>query len=112
MAMQRALENAKLQPNEIHYINAHGTATINNDLAEANAIINLFHNVPVSSTKPYTGHTLAAAGSIEAVISLMSIKLQTLFPTLNFKTPMQDVDFIPIQNLITKKMEHDKSNSF
>jgi len=112
MAMQKALGKAKLHPNEIHYINAHGTATINNDLAEANAINNLFHNIPVSSTKPYTGHTLAAAGSIEAVISLMSIKLQTLFPTLNFKTPMQDVDFIPLQNLITKKIEHVMSNSF
>jgi len=112
MAMQKALEKATLQPDEIQYINAHGTATINNDLAEANAINNLFHNIPVSSTKPYTGHTLAAAGSIEAVISLMSIKLQTLFPTLNFKTPMQDVDFIPLQHLLSKKIEYVMSNSF
>src|SRR5690606_15822024 len=68
LAMQKALETARLRPHDIDYINVHGTATPNNDLSEGRAIQRIFEsNIPLfSSTKPFTGHTLAAAGAIEA----------------------------------------------
>jgi 3-oxoacyl-(acyl-carrier-protein) synthase len=76
IAMKNALNKAKLEPDEISYINAHGTGTKNNDLSESIAIKNVFGKTipPFSSTKAFTGHTLAAAGAIEAVYSVLAIK--------------------------------------
>lgn len=76
-AMSQALKSASIDPGQIGYINAHGTGTIANDRAEANAIAMLFPNQPyVSSTKSITGHTLGAAGALEAIISCMVLKEQ------------------------------------
>lgn len=76
-AMSQALKSAAVEPKQIDYINAHGTGTIANDNAEANAIATLFPNMPyVSSTKSITGHTLGAAGALEAIISCMVLKEQ------------------------------------
>jgi 3-oxoacyl-[acyl-carrier-protein] synthase-1 len=75
MAMTAALRSAGLEPEDIDYINLHGTATRNNDAAEDQAVYGLFgHDVPVSSTKGATGHTLGAAGGVEAVIALLAMR--------------------------------------
>jgi 3-oxoacyl-(acyl-carrier-protein) synthase len=101
-AMQLALEEAKLSPAEIDYVNAHGTATSNNDLSEGRAIENIFgENQLFSSTKGYTGHTLAAAGIIEFIYSMLSIKTNTLFPLLNYNEKMSELTISPINELKT-----------
>ena len=84
LAMDRALERADLEPAAIDYINAHGTATPFNDAAEGKAIADLFAGVPVSSTKGMMGHSLGAAGAIEAVISLLALRDQLLPANLHF----------------------------
>ncbi len=84
-AMERALASAALPATAIDYINAHGTATPFNDAAEGKAIVELFGRVPVSSTKSMMGHSLGAAGAIEAVISLLALQDQFLPPNLNFR---------------------------
>src|SRR5690606_32741120 len=94
-------------------INAHGTATGNNDLSEGRAIIRVFgDSVPdFSSTKAYTGHTLAAAGAIEAVFSILALQNKVLFPNLNFKTPMKEFPIIPQKVLKNKELNTVLSNS-
>src|SRR5438046_4627184 len=83
-AMEWALQSAEISADQVDYINAHGTATIFNDAAEGKAISQLFNGVPVSSTKSMMRHSLGAAGAIEAVISLLSLRHQFLPPTINF----------------------------
>lgn len=114
LAMQNALKMAKLEPSEIDYINAHGTATNNNDLSEGLAIQKIFkENIPpVSSTKPFTGHTLAAAGAVEAVFVALALERDIIFPNLNFKTRMNELNFSPNTKLKQKKLNHVLSNSF
>ncbi|ULQ54776.1 beta-ketoacyl-[acyl-carrier-protein] synthase family protein [Flavihumibacter fluvii] len=114
-AMKGALDLAGLSPEDISYINAHGTATLNNDLAEAFAFHRLFGDqLPVfSSTKCYTGHTLAAAGAIEAVFSVLSLKHQELYPVLNFDTPMPELNLVPLTTVERNiPVKHILSNSF
>jgi 3-oxoacyl-(acyl-carrier-protein) synthase len=97
MAMNDALEMAGLQPDEIDYLNAHGTATPNNDLTEGIAIKNLFGtNIAFSSTKPFTGHTLAPSGSLESVFSLLAMQNNFIPPNLNFETPIAEHGLVPI----------------
>jgi 3-oxoacyl-[acyl-carrier-protein] synthase II len=84
MAMQRALESGDISADQIDYINAHGTATAFNDAAEGKAISDLFDGVPVSSTKSMMGHSLGAAGAIEAVVCLLALQHQFLPPNTNF----------------------------
>ena len=84
-AMQRALDRAGIDAAEVDYINAHGTATPFNDAAEGKAISELFGRVPVSSTKGMMGHSLGAAGAIEAVISILALRDQLLPPNINFR---------------------------
>ncbi|MDQ6861478.1 MAG: beta-ketoacyl-[acyl-carrier-protein] synthase family protein [Verrucomicrobiota bacterium] len=84
-AMEQALADAALPPGAIDYINAHGTATPFNDAAEGRAISGLFDRVPVSSTKSMMGHSLGAAGAIEAVISLIALREQLLPANINFR---------------------------
>ena len=95
--MTEALAVAGLQPTDIDYINAHGTATEINDLSEGRAIQRVFgDNVPkVSSTKSYTGHTLGASGGIEAVYSNLAIDRKTIFPNLSFEEQMPELGFKP-----------------
>ena len=113
LAMQQALKIAGLHPEQIDYINAHGTATGNNDLSEGRAFINVFGNeVPdFSSTKAYTGHTLAAAGAIEAVYSVLALQNNTIYPNLNFKTPMKEFHLRPVTETKEKELTHVLSNS-
>ena len=84
-AMERALNSAHVSAEAIDYVNAHGTATPFNDAAEGKAIAELFDGVPVSSTKGMMGHSLGAAGAIEAVISLLALQNQFLPPNINFR---------------------------
>ncbi|MDX1782977.1 MAG: beta-ketoacyl-[acyl-carrier-protein] synthase family protein [Aequorivita vladivostokensis] len=113
LAMEKALNVADLKPTEIDYINAHGTATGNNDLSEGRAILRIFgEEMPeFSSTKAYTGHTLAAAGAIEAVYSVLALQNNVIFPNLNFKTPMKEFSMIPQTELKKKELNTVLSNS-
>lgn len=114
LAMEKALSVAKLSPENIDYINAHGTATPNNDLSESRAIINVFGNaIPhVTSTKAFTGHTLAAAAAIEAVFSILALRHDEIYPNLNFKTPIRDTGIVPLTELKKTKLNKVLSNSF
>jgi len=114
LAITGALQKAGLTSEKIGYINAHGTATPNNDLSEATALNNVFGNnlPPFSSTKAVTGHTLAAAGAIEAVYSVLAIRDQIIFPNLNFEVPMKEKTCIPVTTLTSAKIDHVLSNSF
>ena len=87
LAMERALASAGLSPNEVDYVNAHGTATPFNDAAEGRAIAELLGRVPVSSTKGMMGHSLGAAGAIEAVITLLALRHGFLPANINFRAP-------------------------
>lgn len=114
-AMRLALEGGKISPSDVDYINAHGTATENNDLSEGMGIQALFgdHVPHFSSTKPFTGHTLAAAGSIEAVFSLMALQHQMIWPNLNFSTRMPELSISPVQQLMRNiPLKNVLSNSF
>ncbi|EGV42911.1 beta-ketoacyl-[acyl-carrier-protein] synthase family protein [Bizionia argentinensis JUB59] len=114
LAMEKALEIANYKPEDIDYINAHGTATGNNDLSEGRAIIRVFgEKAPeFSSTKAYTGHTLAAAGGIEAVYAILALQNNVIFPNLNFKTQMQEFSITPQLKLKEKALKTVMSNSF
>jgi len=99
--MEMALKNSKLNPEDVHYINAHGTSTQQNDINETNAIKHVFNanskNIPVSSTKSMTGHLLGGAGGIEAGIVALALHNGVLLPTINLDNPDEgcDLDYIP-----------------
>ncbi|HET6244619.1 MAG: beta-ketoacyl-[acyl-carrier-protein] synthase family protein [Bacteroidetes bacterium] len=115
LAMQKSFQVSGLSPNKIDYINAHGTGTEVNDLSEGLAIERIFGNnvPPVSSTKAFTGHTLAAAGGIEAVLSVLAIKYNTIYPNLNHSNNMPELCFTPEKSFLTNKsVNHVLSNSF
>jgi 3-oxoacyl-(acyl-carrier-protein) synthase len=98
LSMEKALAAANMKPCGIDYINAHGTGTKNNDLSEGIAIKRLFQDSipPFSSTKAYTGHTLGAAGAIEAVLCIMAIQHQWIYPNLTFRQMMKELEFSPV----------------
>lgn len=114
LAITQALAMSGLAPSQIDYINMHGTGTPNNDLSESFATKAVFGNqVPkFSSTKAFTGHTLAAAASIEAVISVLSLQNSMIFPNLNFTTPIADMNLIPETQLVNTPLNTILSNSF
>ena len=114
LAMSKAIEISGLHPSQIDYINAHGTATPNNDLSESRALLRVFdQNVPkMSSTKAFTGHTLAAAAAVEAVFSVLSLQKGILPPNLNFNRPIEETGLIPVTELIHADPKHILSNSF
>ena len=89
LAMRQALQRAGLRPEDIDYVNAHGTGTPNNDASESAALRRIFGDnlPPVSSTKAFTGHTTSASGSIEAVFCLLALQEGFLPPQLNWSTP-------------------------
>src|SRR5579863_7054292 len=100
-AMRRALQKAGLRPDQVDYINAHGTSTPFNDRTETQAIKTCFgdhaYHVAISSTKSMTGHTLGAAGAVEAVASIMAIQTGIIPPTINLhhSDPECDLDYVP-----------------
>lgn len=112
--MKGALSHASLSPNDIGYINAHGTATLNNDVAEARAIADLWQGNPpnFSSTKAFTGHTLAAAGAIEALFSIWAMQDGFVPPNLNWSMPMDEVSIRPTTSAAPLDTKHVMSNSF
>ena len=115
LAMQQAFKIAGISPQQINYVNAHGTGTPNNDSSEGLALQTLFNNKvpPFSSTKAFTGHTLAAAAAIESVISILAIQHGMVFPNLNRSTQMEDLQISPVQALQTNvEINHVLSNSF
>jgi 3-oxoacyl-[acyl-carrier-protein] synthase II len=97
-AMERALQSAHVSVNEVDYINAHGTATVFNDAAEGKAINALFNGVPVSSTKSMMGHSLGAAGAVEAVFCLLALQHQFLPSNINFSASDDDLDLNIVAN--------------
>ena len=114
LAMQGALKKSGLQPTDIDYINLHGTGTQNNDIAEGTAIKLLFgpEYPMMSSTKSFTGHTLGASGSVEAVYSVLAIQHGIIYPNLRLETPMTDLPFTPLTTSKRQKVDHVLSNSF
>lgn len=115
LAMSAALELAGLPFNAVDYINAHGTGTGNNDASESKAFIRLFGEAipPFSSTKAFTGHTLAAAGGIEAVLSVLAISEGVIYPNLNYKEPIEEYGLIPISTFADhQEINAVLSNSF
>jgi 3-oxoacyl-[acyl-carrier-protein] synthase I len=115
LAMTAAIEMSGLKPGDIDYINAHGTGTSNNDLSEGVALQRIFGDkVPLfSSTKPFTGHTLGAAGGIEAVLSVLSIQNKLVYPNLNFTERIPELDISPVTRLMENvNVKNVLSNSF
>ena len=112
LAMQQALRRAGLSPADIGYVNAHGTGTPSNDASESAALRRLFGDTlpPVSSTKPFTGHTTSASGSIEAVFCLLALQQGFIPPQLNFRTP--DPACIEPASGGTAALQHVLSNAF
>ena len=112
-AMSEALALAGLQPSDIDYINAHGTGTPNNDASESQAMMRLFgENVPpVSSTKPFTGHTTSASGSIEAVFCILALQNGFLPVNLNWSQAMED-GIVPVSQPTKKALKHVLCNAF
>ncbi len=102
-AMQLAMEDAGAEPEEVDYINAHGTSTPYNDKNETAAIKTVFgehaRKLKISSTKSMTGHLLGASGGIEAIASLKAIEKQTIPPTINYTTPDPDCDLDYVPNI-------------
>ena len=115
--IKMALNDAKVNPDDIHYVNAHGTSTAVNDRVESLAIKQAFgeqaYKTPVSSTKSMMGHLIAAAGSAEAIVCLLSIRNGMLPPTINYETPDPDCDLDYIPNAPREaKVDRALSNSF
>jgi 3-oxoacyl-[acyl-carrier-protein] synthase II len=100
-AMQRALSDAGVTPEEVQYVNAHGTSTILNDKIETKALKMVFGDhakkLAISSTKSMTGHLLGAAGAVELVATILCIQNKLAHPTINYETPDPecDLDYIP-----------------
>ena len=117
LAMRRALEDACLPPEEIDYVNAHGTSTPMNDRVETLAIKAVFgthaHKLAVSSTKSMIGHTISAAGAIELTTCVLALRDQMIPPTINYEYPDPecDLDYVPNHSR-TGKLEAVLSNSF
>jgi 3-oxoacyl-[acyl-carrier-protein] synthase II len=115
--MQRALKDAALAPNDIHYINAHGTSTPVGDRIETMAIKTVCgdqaYKIPVSSTKSMTGHLLGAAGGLETAVCALVMQHGILPPTINYETPDPDcdLDYVP-NNARQAAVKHVLSNSF
>jgi 3-oxoacyl-(acyl-carrier-protein) synthase len=101
LAMERALRDAGRTPDDVEYVNAHGTSTPINDPTETHAIKRVLGNrakdVPVSSNKSMIGHTIGAAGAIEAILTWKGIEEGVLLPTINYETPDPkcDLDYVP-----------------
>ena len=117
IAMKAALEDASLSPDDVDYINAHGTSTTQNDLTETRAIKEVFgeraNQIPVSSNKSMLGHAIAAAGAIECILTIAGINRSIILPTINHESrdPKCNLDYVPNE---ARRKEHKTaiSNSF
>lgn len=113
LAMKEALETAGLSAGQIDFINAHGTGTENNDEVESTAMLRLFEKPPAfASTKSNIGHTLGAAGAVEAVYSVLTLGHQEIYPSLHFQTPIAATGLKPVQKYTKMPLSHVMSNSF
>lgn len=113
LCMHTALQVAGLDTAAISFINAHGTATENNDLAESRAMLRLFGTPPpFASTKAFTGHTLGAAGAVEAVFSILNLNYQEIYPGIHFTHPIPETGLIPETHYRKTSLQHVMSNSF
>lgn len=117
-SMRWALEDAHLNPDQIQYINAHGTSTQANDAMETLAIKQIFgeqaYKIPVSSTKSMLGHSFGAAGAIEAIACVKTLVDQIIHPTINYQTPdpVCDLDYVPNLARQVRQLKYVLSNSF
>jgi 3-oxoacyl-[acyl-carrier-protein] synthase II len=115
--ISRAIETSGIKPGEINYINAHGTSTVLNDKAETRGIKEVFgsyaYKLPISSTKSMIGHSIGAAGAIEALVCALTIENNLIPPTINYKSPDPDcdLDYVPNQSRRVK-VRVALSNSF
>lgn len=118
LAMENALKDAQLSPEQIGYVNAHGTSTPAGDKAEAQAVKSVFgasaNRVMVSSTKSMIGHLLGAAGAVESIFSILALRDQVIPPTINLDNPDEgcDLDFVPHTARQVKQLEYTLCNSF
>lgn len=113
LSMKGALEMAGILPAEVNFINAHGTGTENNDLTESRAMLRLFQQVPAFvSTKANTGHTLGAAGAVEAVYSILNLYHQEVYGAVNFRQPIAATGLRPVAASGKMPLQHVMSNSF
>ena len=105
--MEGAISYAGIKPDDVDYINAHGTSTALNDLSENNAIKKVFgdhaRKLAISSTKSMTGHLLGGAGGVEAIFALLAIKNEIIPPTMNYETPDPECDLDYVPNVARKK---------
>jgi len=114
----KALHDAQLQPQDIHYINAHGTATLAGDIEETNAIKQVFgihsHQVPISSTKSMHGHLMGATGAVEFMAAVLAMQHNAIPPTINLHEPDPecDLDYVPNIGRTDVKLNAVMSNSF
>ncbi len=110
-AISEAIKDAGITPDDVSYVNAHGTSTPENDRMEYNSLHAVFgdkiHSTPISSSKSMIGHTLTAAGAIEAVISFKTMQEGTITPTINYETPDPD---IPLDVVPNEKRDADVAN--
>lgn len=112
-AMKDALLSAGIDPEQIGYVNAHGTGTDNNDKVESEGFRRFFEKIPpFSSTKSFTGHTLGAAGAIEAVYSLFALMYGELYPNLNFSKPEGSDGLVPVLETGKADLRYVMSNSY
>ncbi len=116
-AMRRALQKAGITPEQIDYINAHGTSTPINDAQETKVIKQVFgdyaYKVPISSTKSMTGHAMSSSGVFEAVFSIMAIREGIIPPTINYENPDPECDLDYVPNVARKaELQYVMSNSF
>ena len=115
--MHRALENGGITPEQVDYINAHGTGTMWNDSNETAAIKTVFgdhaYEIPVVSNKGAIGHTIAACGALEAIACILSLRDQVVPPTINYKVPDPECDLNYVTNgSVNHKVETVINNSF
>src|SRR5436305_904419 len=115
--IQGALKDSGLAPEQIGYINAHGTSTEVNDLVETLAIKKVFgeaaYRIPVSSTKSMMGHLIGAAGAVELISTVMALRQGVLPPTINYETPDPECDLDYVPNVPReRRVRHALSNSF
>ncbi len=116
-SMRRAINDAGITPDQVDYINAHGTSTQLNDASESQAIKTVFgdhaYALNVSSTKSMTGHLLGAAGAVEAIATILALRLGRIPPTINYETPDPACDLNYTPNVpVQKTLRHGLSNTF